>query len=330
MATNPLPQAMLQERNASMNHDHQPRRLLRSVLAVALVAAGSVSMQRAVADELPAPAASPAVATYDRLLPLEGGSNFRDMGGYFTADGQRVRRGLLYRSGVMTSLTQADQAWLRDFGFQRVLDLRSTEERDLYPNRWAIEQDIELLAHEYSMSVIIEKMVDENGEVRGMQDLYRAFPEQLKPQLTLFFDELVEGNVPLVVNCSAGQDRTGLTSALLLLALGVPQEVVMQDYLLSTRFRRPAVERGDVDLAAAAEDNWFAQLMLRYSEGRDADHAAEPLLTDEGVPYLRFALDTIEQDYGSVQRFLATELGVDAAELATLRERYLVAASAPY
>lgn len=319
-----------------MRHDRKSGGFLRSALTVALLAAGSLSMQQAAADGTPrvAPAAAaaglPASATYDRLLPLEGGSNFRDLGGYFTVDGQRVRHGLLFRSGVMTSLTDADMAYLDGFGFRRVLDLRSNEERDLYPNRWAAEQGIELLAHDYSMSVIIEKMVDENGEVRGMQDLYRAFPEQLEPQLTVFFDELVAGNVPLVVNCSAGQDRTGLTSALLLIALGVPREVVLQDYLLSTRFRRPLVERGDVDLAAAAEDNWFAQLMLRYADGRDADHAAEPLLTDDGVPYLRFALDTIEQEHGSVERFLAQELGVDAEDLATLRERYLVAAAAPY
>lgn len=269
-------------------------------------------------------------AAYDRLLPLEGGSNFRDMGGYFTADGRRVRRGLLFRSGVMTSLSAADEDYLGKFGFQRVVDLRSTEERDLYPNRWAQAQNIELVAHDYSMRQLIEEMVDEDGELQGMQQTYRVFPGMLKPQLTQFFDELVAGNVPLVVNCSAGQDRTGLSSALLLLALGVPREVVVQDYLLSTRYRRPDVERGDVDLAQAAEDNWFAALMLRYSEDRDREHAAEPLLTDAGVPYLRFALDRIEQDYGSVQSFLALELGVDAQDLATLRDRYLVAAGAPY
>lgn len=296
--------------------------------ALLLTATASLTTPTAIADTL----ASRAIATqsYDRLLPLEGGSNFRDMGGYFTADGRRVRLGLLFRSGVMTSLTAADQEYLASFGFQRVVDLRSTEERELYPNLWAREQNIDVLAQDYSMSAIIEQMVDENGEVRGMEELYRSFPQQFKPQLTQFFDELVAGNVPLVVNCSAGQDRTGLSSALLLLALGVPREVVVQDYLQSTRYRRPDIERGDVDLAEAAADNWFAELMLRYSEGHDSDHAAEPLLNSAGVPYLRFALDRIEQDYGSVERFLALELGVDAADLARLRDRYLVAAGAPY
>lgn len=303
-----------------MNSCQFPLRLRR------LAAAGVVALMPlappVLADAATAPGTPP--AAYDRLLPLEGGSNFRDLGGYFTADGRQVRRGLLFRSGVMTSLTPADQDYLAGFSFQRVLDLRSSEERDLYPNHWAEARDIELLAHDYSMAAIVKRMVDENGEAKGMQELYRGFPSMLEPQLKLYFDELLAGNVPLVVNCSAGQDRTGMSAALLLLTLGVPREVVLQDYLISTRYRRPAVERGDVDLAAAAEDNFFAQLMLRYSE-HDEARKAQPLLTEEGVPYLRFALDQIEQDFGSVERYLEERIGVDAADRALLRERFLVA-----
>lgn len=267
--------------------------------------------------------AAPA-AHYDRLLPLEGGSNFRDMGGYFTADGRQVRRGMLFRSGVMSSLTAADEVYLEQFGFQRVIDLRSAEERELFPNRWADAAGIKLLAHDYSMSMIVERMMGEGSQPRGMQDLYRAFPEQLEPQLTMFFEEVMAGNVPLVVNCSAGQDRTGLTSALLLLALGVPRDVVIQDYLSSTRYRRPVVEQGDVDYAAAAESNLYARLMVQYADPRRVPRA-EPLLTAQGVPYLRFALDQIEQDFGSVERYLEERLGVDAAAREQLRNRYLQA-----
>jgi protein-tyrosine phosphatase len=288
-------------------------------LAVALLA--TMSPLAAFADSGTATAPT---AAYDRLLPLEGGSNFRDLGGYFTVDGRQVRRGLLFRSGVMTGLTPADQDYLAAFGFQRIIDLRSSEERALYPNRWAAARGIELVAHDYSMREIVERMVGDDGQPRGMGELYRGFPYQLEPQLKLFFDELLADNVPLVVNCSAGQDRTGFSAALLLLALGVPREVVMQDYLVSTRYRRPEVERGDVDLAAAAEDNFFAQLMLRYSEG-DQARAAQPLLTEDGVPFLRFALDQVEQDFGSVEAYLDERIGVDAADRERLRERFLVA-----
>ena len=72
--------------------------------------------------------------SYRRLLPLEGGSNFRDLGGYPTDDGGQVKRGLLFRSGAMTGLTDKDQNYLDSFGFKTIVDLRSIEEVELYPN----------------------------------------------------------------------------------------------------------------------------------------------------------------------------------------------------
>ncbi len=276
------------------------------------------------ADAAGAPGAAPAYAAgYDRLLPLAGGSNFRDMGGYFTGDGRQVRRGLLFRSGVMSSLTDADQRYLNQFGFQRVIDLRSSDERALYPNYWAEKSGIPLLAQDYSMLDMVKNMVDEQGNPRGMDALYRDMIYSIRPQMRMLFDSALAGEVPLVVNCSAGQDRTGVSSALLLLALGVPRDVVVQDYLQSTRYRRPDVEKGDVDLAEAAKTNAFAAMMMQYA-GREGP-GAKPLLTREGVPYLHFALAQVEADYGSVEAFLEKELGVDAADRAVLRDRYLQA-----
>lgn len=297
---------------------HHPRRVLEAIVlakaltVVALCAPGAVL---ASTDGEP-----PYAAKYDRLLPLEGGSNFRDMGGYFTADGRQVRRGVLFRSGVMSSLTQADYDYLDEFGFQRVIDLRSSDERELYPNHWASEAGIALRTHDYGMREMLKTMVDAQGVPSGMDALYRDMVHALKPQMKMLFEEALSGNVPLVVNCSAGQDRTGVASALLLLSLGVPRDVVMQDYLQSTRYRRPGVEKGDVDLAAAAETNVFAALMLRYGED---GAAAKPLLTEDGIPYLHFALAQLEADYGSIDAFLAKEVGLGAEDRESLRERYL-------
>lgn len=273
----------------------------------------------------PAAAPGPRDLGYDRVLPLEGGSNFRDMGGLFTADGQRVRRGLLFRSGVMTSLTEADMDYLDQFGFQRVVDLRSSEERDLYPNHWAAKRGVDVIAHDYSMRELMQQATDDDGQISTdtMHHLYKTLPYRLEPQLKLFFAELVAGNAPLAVNCSAGQDRTGISSALLLHALGVPRDVVIQDYLNSTRFRRPAIERGDIDLVAAAEDNFFAAVMLRYAGPSGEVSPANPLLTEQGVPYLRFAMDQIEQDFGSIEGFLAERIDVDEQDIQRLRSLYL-------
>lgn len=305
-----------------------------TVWSRSLCGAGIV-LAAALAIDLGAPpaAASPAyeqrddglLMTYRRLLPLEGGSNFRDLGGYTTGDGRTVKRGLLFRSGAMTSLTAADQVYLQQFDFSTVVDLRSSEELELLPNRWVENAGIDYLVHDYRIGDMMANLVDEQGERQPMEVLYEHFHKQLQPQLRLFFDALLKERTPLVVNCSAGQDRTGVTSALLLTALGVPREAVLEDYLLSTDFRRPAAEMGDVDLVAASRDNAFAKLMLAYnSEEGGARKRLKPLVTGTGVPYVEFTLARIEADYGSVASWLEQEVGIDSAELARLRELYLL------
>lgn len=261
--------------------------------------------------------------TYRRLLPLEGSSNFRDLGGYKTQDGRTVRRGLLFRSGVMTWLSEEDQDWLSRLGVDAVVDLRSREELELFPNRWVQSAGIDYITHDYSITDMLGNAADSRIDVSDMGSLYRRIAYSIVPQLRLYFDRLLTGEAPVVVNCSAGQDRTGIASALLLTALGVPREVVVEDYLLSSDFRRPRIERGQVDLeAAAAEGNAFAALMARYSDA-DESMLASPLVTADGVPYLSLAFESIEQDYGSVEAFLDEEIGVDAEALQRLRRLYL-------
>jgi protein-tyrosine phosphatase len=300
------------------------------VLALCLTALATQTHAESAAPNAATPAATVPTANdaryvdgYDRLLPLQGGSNFRDLGGYYTRDGMLVRRGLLFRSGAMASLTAADYAYLEPFGFRAIVDLRSAEERDLYPNQWAATAQIPLLYHDYSMAAMMRRQAEESGGAPpDMLAFYRQMPYFLEPQLRIVFRELLEGHAPLVWNCSAGQDRTGVTSAIVLLALGVPRDVVLHDYLQSTRYRDPVAERGDVDLAAAAKSNAFAAMMLRYAAG-DRAWKANPLLTEAGVPFLRLALDQVEQDFGSIEAFLDRQVGIDAEDLARLRERYL-------
>jgi len=261
------------------------------------------------------------LTTYERLLPLQGGSNFRDLGGYQTVDNKTVRRGLLFRSAVMTGLTEQDQRYLQQFGFDTVVDLRSREELELYPNQWAPKAGLNYLNHDYSMKVISGSMTSASGAPTDMGSLYKSMPYTLKPQLKLYFDQAINGAAPLVVNCSAGQDRTGIASALMLSALGVPREVVVADYQLSTEFRRPQIERGNVDLKAAAQTNDFARMMLRYASAESSK--ASPLVTQDGTPYLVFALTQIEEDYGSIPAYLEQELDVSAADIQRLQQQYL-------
>ena len=269
--------------------------------------------------------ASTAVAdlsmSYRRLLPLEGGSNFRDLGGYRTADGQTVARGLLFRSGAMTGLTDADIAYLDGFGIKTIVDLRSNEEIGLYPNHWAAKRRIEVVTGDYSFAAMMSG--DDSGDRPGMGELYPMLFESIGPQIKTYFDEALGEGAPMVVNCSAGQDRTGIVSALMLLLLGVPEPTVIEDYLLSTDFRRPAIEHGGVDLAEAAKTNAFAAMMLEYRKALPHPDRPNPLVTPDGVPYLAFVIDRIRDEHGSVEAYAEKELGIDAQDIAALKRKYL-------
>ena len=259
--------------------------------------------------------------SYRRLLPLEGGSNFRDLGGYRTADGQTVARGMLFRSGAMTGLTDADMAYLDGFGIKTIVDLRSNEEISLYPNHWAAKHRIEVVTGDYSFAAMMSG--EESGERPAMGELYPRLLESIGPQIKNYFDEALGEGAPMVVNCSAGQDRTGIVSALMLLLLGVPEPTVIEDYLLSTDFRRPAIEDGGVDLAEAAKTNAFAAMMLEYRKAMPHPDRPNPLVTSDGVPYLAFVIERIRDEYGSVEAYAEKELGINAQDLAALRRTYL-------
>ncbi len=232
-----------------------------------------------------------------------------------------MRRGLLFRSDVMTGLTDEDKNYLDQVGFLAIVELRSSDEIDLYPNHWVNQRKVAHHSVDYTMESLIETMMGQDGEFLGMEALYREMPERLTAQLTVYCQQLLEGRAPIVVNCSAGQDRTGLAAALLLTALGVSRDVILQDYLQSTAFRRVLVERGSVDLDAAAEHNWFARMMLAH--GNHEGTRAEPLMTSDGKPFLTYALEHIEHAHGSIDAYLEAQLGVDDSARRKLKSMYL-------
>ena len=310
-------------------------------LAIAIAIAVSLSLMGS-AD--PPPTAEPVPANtltagYHRLLPLEGGSNFRDFGGYRTKDGKMVVRGKLFRSAAMTALTKADQEYLNQFGFKTVVDLRSMEEIEVFPNHWARNQNINFISHEYSLAQNLSRWAAHVGTDESSDEVedteskprkrkkspegYLKNPIALKPQLTAYFDQLLAGEAPVVVNCSAGQDRTGVATALVLTALGVPRDVIVEDYLLSTDYRDPSVEQPQEDFEKAPDDNIFKQFMLRFGADREAASKPKILKTSEGKPYLLYTFEKLEQDYGSVEAYLDQELGVSAEDVDRLKSLYV-------
>lgn len=256
------------------------------------------------------PVAANAAALTDprRVLPLEGGVNFRDLGGYRTADGRVTRWEVLYRAGSPAGLTVKDQAELARRGIRTVCDLRTSEERQAEPNPYvAANSDVTYWTRDYAadagdlMKVLGGPDASAEKTRAAMIGLYRDLPEQQAPAFRQMFAFLAEGKVPLAFNCSAGKDRTGTAAALVLTLLGVPRETVVADYALSD------------DLV-----DYMAKLSEGPSEGpyaalsRLPRELVAPLMASDPA-YIEAALDAMAAKHGSIDLFIERELGVTPA-----------------
>jgi protein-tyrosine phosphatase len=257
------------------------------------------------------------VTVAERLLPLERGSNFRDIGGYPAAGGKHVRWGLIYRSGASAMLTDADVKRVQELRLAQLVDLRSREERILAPTRI---DGVPYTAVGYSMATLM-KPAGGNAQASNGGAIYRNFPDLLAPQLRIIFADLLTNRGAIAYNCSAGQDRTGFVTAMILSALGTPRDVIIGDYHLSTQYRQPANEMPKINLAAHPNDP--AAALFASFQDNPAALMPRPLKEADGTPFLASAFDAIEKRWGSVDAYLNKEIGLDAVQIANLRRIYL-------
>lgn len=251
-----------------------------------------------------------AVPVADERRPqLEGAFNLRDFGGYATSDGRHVRRGMLYRSGTMALLTQADADHLRSLGIRAICDFRRANERAADPTAWH-GMEVDYFCRDYSESTgILGEMLQREDTTaedmrQAMISLYRAIPLDHAESYRAMFRQIAGGRVPILINCSAGKDRTGVGAALILTALGVSRDTIVEDYLLTN---------------SHADWNWLAQRDTRVARSRAAFGAAiEPLLRVD-VDYLDAMFQTLDESHGGIEGYLADALDVDDTVRETLR-----------
>jgi len=266
---------------------------------------------------VPTSGGAPVMAA-ERLLPLACCDNFRDLGGYETADGRAVRWDRLYRTGDLSKLTSSDLEYLSQFDIKLVCDFRSDRERIASPDR-TIDDAPELLDLPIDQEGVdpqeLRTKIRTGGLValgveKMMKDAYRAFVTHYSKEWATMFERLVrEESLPTVVHCTAGKDRTGFASALVLFALGVPEETVFEDYLSTNYYQQ----------------NFF-RFVLRwvplYSFFRTKPEDLLPLL-EARREYLQAALDEMVTRYGSIDAYLEQALGLDAEMRAKLEHNFL-------
>ena len=262
----------------------------------------------------------PPAASYDRVLTLQGGCNFRDIGGYRTADGRQVQWGKVFRTGVLSYVTAGDHTSLGALGIRTICDLRRAEERLKEPTRWPDETARTLHWDDESDVQSLRKYAARQpatgeGMFAAMLDLYRGLPSRMSARIRGLLTSVVEGHLPIVVHCAAGKDRTGVAIAVLLWALGVPRDTVVEDYLLTN-------EVGNFEVFIRGREH--AQLGLA-----DAKH---PLLAmPEDIRRVAFSADPaflsaafeVIDELGGIEGYVEQVLGLDVAVREVLRERLL-------
>lgn len=244
----------------------------------------------------------------DRVLHLEGGVNFRDIGGY--AAGERmVRWGKVFRTGVLCYLTPTDAQTLASLGVRAICDLRRAEEREREPTRWP---DPAARAWSWEDGVAMPTIrgfaADRPRTAAGMRDsmldLYRALPNWMAPRIRGFFECIASEDTPLVVHCAAGKDRTGVAIAVLLAALGVERHTILEDYLLTNsvgNFERFIETRQTSHLGLA---DAHQPLLSMPQEMREMLFVAD-------ADYLDAALNQIVHEHGGVAAYLKSAVGLE-------------------
>jgi protein-tyrosine phosphatase len=242
-----------------------------------------------------------------RHLNLSGASNFRDLGGYPTKDGRTVRWRQIFRSNHLGHLTGDDAAVLRKLGVKSAFDFRGTAER-----AEALCRLPEITTHSLPVEptvVAALRTIAAGGTtlstshaVDVMRDSYRSYVLQNTPRYRTLFAHLLQDSAPLVIHCTAGKDRTGFACALILHSLGVANEIIAEDYLLTNQFYR-----------------------RDPNSSIDLPDDVKQVLGSVQPSFLGAAFEAIESDYGDLETYLQRGLGVGAPERARLEARYLQA-----
>ncbi len=244
-----------------------------------------------------------------RALKLEGGSNFRDLGGYPAAGGKTVAWGRIYRSADISKLTEADLNTLADRHLATVCDLRGPDEVKNNPDRLpAGARWVNLPAGSENIRLSqMSQMMNNSTRRDSLMTSSYGNTTHFKAKYQPMFEELLalDGGKALLFHCTAGKDRTGIGAALVLSALGVSKELVLKDY-------------------AATNEYWTGrEQMMKTLIGQGMDSTRVRGMMAADPAYLGKTFAAIDRQYGSMNAFLVKEMELTPEKLGALRAKYL-------
>lgn len=252
----------------------------------------------------------------ERLIPLQGTLNFRDIGGIPTTDGRVVKWGKMYRSGKLADLTKRDLRYFEQLGIKTILDFRNDIEIEKDPDRYPTSYDV--LYKQYPIGgksgatyVAYEAKV-RSGEVKGSQskdlfiELMRQFADSIAQDFKPVLDHLQNKNtIPLLYHCTSGKDRTGFATAMILSALNVDRDIIINDYMMSNFYRFKKIK-----------GNLFKAKLVRM----DAEMLSYVMQVNED--YITAVFKVIDEKHGGIDNYLAEQFGLTEAVRAQLVQDY--------
>jgi protein-tyrosine phosphatase len=245
----------------------------------------------------------------ERHVNLIGASNFRDLGGYETQDGMKLKQGLIYRSDNLSHLSEDDIKKINQIGIKTVCDFRSDIELDEFPSPFS-EKTLPALKHIPIKTLGTKDLkelstrddVSSEEMAKEMQHHYVLYVHQHKKKYRDFINLVAFGEIPLVFHCFAGKDRTGFGALLYLGLLGVKKETIIEDYLLTNKyFKGPIIN-----------EDW-----------RNTSSDKLKPLFEARVDYINAAFSEIYLSFNSIEDFVVKELEISTQTLDLLKTRIL-------
>lgn len=245
------------------------------------------------------------VTAAERRVPFSGLINFRDLGGYPSADGGATRWGRVFRSDSPHGLSAEDLVAFDALGVETIYDLRRHDERDERPGpRLSVHC---MLPSRRVADADLEELRDRADGERWLLGDYLGMLEHGAPVFGRVFSELSSAEAPALIHCVGGKDRTGMTCALLLRALGVSRRDVLDDYELTS--------------SCHTQETLDAVVVLFAHSGIPRDAALGMLSTPRWV--MAAVLDVIDRDHGGIEAYLRGPAAMTDEALEALRARLL-------
>jgi len=256
----------------------------------------------------------------ENLVQFNGLYNFRDIGGYKTNNGGIMKKGVLFRSDELSRLSEKDIELFKRLEIKLICDLRTDQERKSKPSKIKSEQGIEIVnisiqdkSQEFTRFEFFKFLVSKSNSIDFksiMNDMYHNMAfincNKLNEVITLLS---IQNNLPALIHCTGGKDRTGFISALIQLLVGVPYHVVMEEYLYSNYLIEPKMKKVEKMI------KWMS--LFQVSSER-----IKPML-EVRREYLDDVYNIIIKEYGDIETYLCEACDIKLKSLMDLKNLLL-------